>query len=60
VGRWLRIVYEFNAKYDKVHSQHTPTKVLKNITPEEAWISVKSDVSHFCVFGSEAWAHVPN
>ena len=36
----------------------TPTKVLKNITPEEAWISIKSDVSHFCVFGSEAWAHI--
>ena len=38
----------------------TPTKVLKNITPEEAWSSIKPDVSHSCVFGSEAWAHIPD
>eukprot|EP00253_Pinus_taeda_P002725 PITA_02725 len=37
-----------------------PTKVLKNITPEEAWSSIKPDVSHFRVFGSEAWAHIPD
>lgn len=36
----------------------TPTKVLKNITPEEEWSSIKLDVSHFRVFGSEAWAHI--
>jgi len=39
---------------------HTPTKVLKNITLEEAWSSIKPDVSHFRVFGSEAWAHIPD
>jgi len=39
---------------------HTPTKVLKNITPEEAWSSIKPDVSQFFVFGSEAWAHIPD
>ena len=38
----------------------TPTKVLKNITPEEAWSSIKPDVSHFRVFGSDAWAHIPD
>eukprot|EP00253_Pinus_taeda_P035879 PITA_35879 len=38
----------------------TPTKALKNITPEEAWSSIKPDVSHFHVFGSEAWAHIPD
>jgi len=37
---------------------HTPTKVLKNIILEEAWSSIKLDVSHFCVFGSEIWAHI--
>eukprot|EP00253_Pinus_taeda_P027985 PITA_27985 len=36
----------------------TPTKDLKNITLEEAWSSIKLDVSHFRVFGSEAWAHI--
>ena len=39
---------------------HTPTKVLKNITLEEARSSIKPNVSHFCVFGSEAWAHIPD
>ena len=39
---------------------HTPTKVLKNITPEEPWRSIKPDVSHFRVFRSEAWAHIPD
>ena len=38
----------------------TPAKALKNITPEEAWSSVKPNVSHFRVFGSEAWAHIPD
>eukprot|EP00253_Pinus_taeda_P028044 PITA_28044 len=31
---------------------HTPTKVLNNIIPEEAWSSIKPDVSHFRVFGN--------
>ena len=33
---------------------HTPTKALKNITPKEAWSSIKSDVKH------KAWAHIPD
>ena len=39
---------------------HTPTKALKNITLEEAWTKIKPDVSHFHVFGSIAWAHIPD
>src|ERR1700722_3720802 len=39
---------------------HTPTKTLKNITPEEAWTKIKPFVSHFHVFGSIAWAHIPD
>ena len=39
---------------------HTPTKALKNITPEEACTKIKPDVSHFRVFGSIAWAHIPD
>ena len=38
----------------------TPIKALNNITPEEAWSSIKPYVRHFCVFVSEAWAHIPN
>jgi hypothetical protein len=37
---------------------HTPIKALKNITPKEAWTKIKPDVSHLCVFGSIAWAHI--
>jgi hypothetical protein len=37
----------------------TPTKALKNITPEEAWTKITPYVSHFRVFGSIAWAHIP-
>jgi transposase InsO family protein len=38
----------------------TPTKDFKNITLEEAWTKIKLDVSHFRVFGSIAWAHIPD
>jgi hypothetical protein len=38
---------------------HTPTKALKIITPEEAWTKVRPDVKHFHLFGSEAWAYIP-
>ena len=38
----------------------TPTKALKNITSEEAWTKIKPDVSHFRVFGSITWAHIPD
>jgi hypothetical protein len=38
----------------------TTTKALKNITPKEAWTKIKLDVSHFHVFRSIAWAHIPD
>jgi hypothetical protein len=38
----------------------TPTKALKNITLEEAWTKIKPYVSHFRVFGSIAWVHIPD
>ena len=46
--------------YENYIVNHTPTKVLNNITPEEDWSSIKPDVSHFFVFGSDAWAHIPD
>ena len=39
---------------------HTPTKFLQGITLEEAWSKIKPYVSHFHVFGCEAWAHISN
>ena len=38
----------------------TPSKDLKNITPEEAQTKTKPDVGHLRVFGSIAWAHIPD
>jgi hypothetical protein len=39
---------------------HTPRKALKNITLEEARNKLKSDVSHFRVFGKVSWIHIPD
>jgi hypothetical protein len=38
----------------------TPKKDLKNITYEECWTKIKPNASHFLVFGSITWAHIPN
>ena len=35
-----------------------PTKVLRGIIPYEAWNGIKPDVSHFRVFGWDAYVHV--
>ena len=37
---------------------YTPTKDLQGIKLEEEWSKIKPDVSHFYVFGCEAWAHI--
>ena len=52
---WVEAIYCVNYIVN-----HTPTKYLQGITPEEAWIKIKPDVSHFRVFGSEALVDVPN
>eukprot|EP00253_Pinus_taeda_P029701 PITA_29701 len=36
-----------------------PHKALKGTTPFECWIGKKPKVSHFHIFGSRAWAHIP-
>jgi hypothetical protein len=33
---------------------------LENITPQEAWCGVKPSVTHLKVFGSVAYAHIPD
>jgi hypothetical protein len=33
---------------------------LENITPQEAWCGVKPSIAHLKVFGSVAYAHVPD
>ncbi|TXG51085.1 hypothetical protein EZV62_023609 [Acer yangbiense] len=38
----------------------SPTLVVKNITPEEAWSGIKPSVEHFRVFGCLAHVHVPD
>ena len=36
-----------------------PHKSLEGKTPFEAWSGHKPNVSHFMVFGSNAWARIP-
>jgi transposase InsO family protein len=38
----------------------SPTAALNDITPEEAWSSIKPSVRHFRVFGCVAYTHVPD
>ncbi|WVY91230.1 hypothetical protein V8G54_036744 [Vigna mungo] len=38
----------------------TPTKRLKNITPEEAWSTIKPNVKHLGVFGSICYKQIPD
>ena len=35
-----------------------PTSILIDKTPYEAWTNQKPDISHFKVYGSDAWVHV--
>ena len=51
-------VWEEAIHYDNYIVNCTPTKVLKYVTPKDAWGSIKLDVSHFRVFGSEAQGHI--
>ncbi|KAH1095869.1 hypothetical protein GYH30_057311 [Glycine max] len=41
-------------------SNRSPTKNVKDQTPQEAWSGVKSRVDHLRVFGSIAYARVPD
>jgi hypothetical protein len=42
----------------QLHSKLHSHNFLKNITLKEAWTEIKLHVSHFCIFGSETWAHI--
>ncbi|KAL4348689.1 hypothetical protein GQ457_17G010100 [Hibiscus cannabinus] len=41
-------------------SNRSPTKNVHNVTPQEAWSGRKPSVRHIQVFGSIAYAHVPD
>ena len=38
----------------------SPTTIVKDMTPEEAWSGCKPSVEHFRVFGSIGYVHVPD
>jgi hypothetical protein len=42
-----------------IHNK-SPHRYFKDQTPFEAWSRNKSKVTHFRIFGSRAWAHVPS
>ena len=37
----------------------SPTKVIEGMTPYEAWTKEKPQAEHLCVFGCDAYSHVP-
>jgi hypothetical protein len=37
----------------------SPHKILRNMTPEEAFTGVKPEVGHFMIFGCPVYIHVP-
>ena len=37
----------------------SPTKIVKKIVPQEAWIGTPCSVSHFRTFGYTSYVHVP-
>jgi transposase InsO family protein len=37
-----------------------PHRSIKDKTPYEAWRGLKPEVTHFRIFSSRAWAHIPS
>jgi hypothetical protein len=37
----------------------SPHRYFKDKTPYKAWSGLKPEVTHFCIFGSHAWARIP-
>ena len=37
-----------------------PHRYVKDKTPYDAWSNLKLEVTHFCIFGSRAWAWIPS
>ena len=57
----LSELYWFDAlEYAAFIHNVTPTHVLANQTPEEAWSGNKPDVSHLRIFGCHAFVHIPD
>jgi hypothetical protein len=52
--------WEETINCEKYIVNRTPKKALKNITLEEHWTKIKPDVSHFRLFCSIEWAHIPD
>jgi hypothetical protein len=41
-----------------IHNR-SPHRSVEDMTPFESWVGDKLDVTHFRIFGSRAWAHIP-
>ena len=42
-----------------IHNR-SPHVYVEDMTPFEAWTGDKIDVTHFRIFGSRAWVHIPS
>ena len=55
--------YKSKEKQDKIEEDKKSVKRKtsnRQRTPEEAWSKIKPNVSHFLLFGCEAWADIPD
>jgi hypothetical protein len=52
-------IWDEDIHYETYIQNQFPHKSLKGTTPFECWTDKKPKVSHFCIFGSRAWAYIP-
>jgi hypothetical protein len=45
--------------FDSYIQNRAPHISIKDMTPFESWKGDKPDVTHFSIFGSRAWDHIP-
>jgi hypothetical protein len=47
-------------KFSMYIKNRSPHKFVKGKTPYEAWTDMMLEVTHFVIFGSCTWAHMPS
>jgi hypothetical protein len=53
-------LWEESLNYATYIQNISPHRYIKDNTPYEAWSSLRPEVTHFCIFGSRAWAQIPS
>ena len=60
-GRYLPSkLWDEELNYANYIQNISPHRSVKDMTPFEAWSGCKPEVTHFRIFGTCAWAHIPS